>query len=107
MRLSAQEQQAIRKGIEQSLQKEGITHPFQVYLFGSRIHDNLKGGDIDLVMVVATSEEKSCLDRIHYKILSSIKGSLGDQKIDLLIACTDDLDQDPFLQNIRQDMVPL
>lgn len=107
MRLSLQEQQAIRKGIEQALQIAGITQPFQVYLFGSRIHDHLKGGDIDLLVVVATAAEKSRLDQIHYKILASIKGGLGDQKIDLLIACTDDLDQDPFLKSIRREMLPL
>ena len=57
----------------------------QVFLYGSRTQDDLKGGDIDLLVVF---NDHTSLDQFNSKIaycLASIKSSaeIGDQKIDL------------------------
>lgn len=51
-----------------------------VYLFGSRVHDHLKGGDIDLLVI---SNRLSIMDKIHIK--QCICDAIGEQKIDLVV----------------------
>lgn len=75
-------------------------HHAELRLYGSRVHDSLKGGDIDLLLLI----EDSCVaeqltEKKHY-LLSSIKSLLGDQKIDLTVAIKTAVKQDPFLQMI-------
>ena len=54
----------------------------KVYLFGSRIDDAQKGGDIDLCIdsEVANKFQKKI------KFLSALKQRIGDQKIDVIIS---------------------
>ncbi len=52
----------------------------QVYLYGSRTDDLLKGGDIDLLIISSCFSFKDKL-----KIKSELYHQLGEQKIDLLI----------------------
>ncbi|MFT4929780.1 MAG: putative nucleotidyltransferase [Phenylobacterium sp.] len=51
----------------------------EIYLFGSRVDDNAKGGDIDL-LVVSTIIDFA----IKIKILAQLMIKLGEQKIDLV-----------------------
>ena len=53
----------------------------KVYLFGSRVDDSRRGGDIDL-LVRTTSAKKGILDRV--RMASRIKSLIGDQKIDII-----------------------
>ena len=53
----------------------------KIYLFGSRVDDTKKGGDIDLYLVVY---EKSNLFRKKLKFLAKIKKEVGEQKIDVV-----------------------
>lgn len=53
----------------------------EIYLFGSRIDDNKKGGDIDLYMVL--DEHKNLFEK-KIKFLSRVKKELGEQKIDIV-----------------------
>jgi len=53
----------------------------EIYLFGSRVDDAKKGGDIDLYLVV---QEHSNLFEKKIKFLSRIKRELGEQKIDIV-----------------------
>ena len=64
----------------------------RVYLHGSRVRDDLKGGDIDLIVV---SEQLGFSDKIT--LLAEIKNRIGDQKIDLRIARSHELSTDLFL----------
>ncbi len=54
----------------------------QVYLFGSRVNDSKKGGDIDLYIETDIKEE---LLEKRIKMLSSLYTIIGEQKIDLII----------------------
>ena len=53
----------------------------EIYLFGSRVDDSKKGGDIDLYLVV---KDKSDLFRKKLQFLAKIKKELGEQKIDVV-----------------------
>jgi predicted nucleotidyltransferase len=51
-----------------------------VYLFGSRVDDSARGGDLDLLVL---SREISLWDRLD--ILAALHRTLGEQKIDLIV----------------------
>jgi len=53
----------------------------RVILFGSRVDDNLKGGDIDLYLIL--NQQPHFLDKP--KFLSKLKRKIGEQKIDVVI----------------------
>ncbi|MBV5277912.1 MAG: nucleotidyltransferase domain-containing protein [Campylobacteraceae bacterium] len=53
----------------------------EIYLFGSRVDDSKKGGDIDLYFVL---KEHSDLFEKKIKFLSRVKRELGEQKIDII-----------------------
>lgn len=89
MRLTNQEKNSI---VECILRKDGAA---QVFLYGSRLDDNLKGGDIDLLIL---SESLSFRDKID--LLIELKDLLGDQKIDLSVKSHDAAVSDPFFAHI-------
>ena len=77
-----------------------------LYLYGSRTRDDLKGGDIDLLLIV-NSQIANKLSEEKYKILTRIKKNIGEQKVDLIIATTEELKNDPFLQTLSESLVLL
>ena len=54
----------------------------EIYLFGSRTNDTLKGGDIDLFIVPATYNN---LTEKKIDFLVKLKRSIGEQRIDVVI----------------------
>lgn len=72
----------------------------ELRLYGSRVNDALRGGDIDLLLLV---EKPALLDalraRKHY-LLADIKNRIGDQKIDLTLASPKELEEEAFLKVI-------
>ncbi len=89
MRLSLSEIDIIKKTIL------NLDADAQIYLYGSRLDKNLRGGDIDLFVI---SEKLEFKDKLS--ILVDIKMVLGDQKIDLSIKSEAQINQDPFFQQI-------
>lgn len=75
MRLSSRYQSVIKKYFNQ------FFNDGEIYLFGSRVDDTKKGGDIDLYLVL--KEHTSLFDK-KIKFLSRIKRELGEQKIDVI-----------------------
>jgi predicted nucleotidyltransferase len=73
-----------------------------IYLFGSRARDDLKGGDIDLLIVSATIGFSAKLN-----ILVAIKTAIGEQKIDLKIVAPAQLAIDAFAQRVLPDAIRL
>ena len=53
----------------------------KVYLFGSRLDNTKRGGDIDL-FIRTDEEKKGVLARI--RMIAQLKYLLGDQKIDII-----------------------
>jgi len=54
-----------------------------IYLFGSRVDDSKKGGDIDLYL--ENKVDKSCFEK-KIEFLTDLQEIIGEQKIDLVIA---------------------
>jgi len=75
MRLSQHYIDVIKKNFKLFFKKGDI------FLFGSRVDESKKGGDIDLYLVV---EDHQNLFEKKIKFLSRIKRELGDQKIDVV-----------------------
>ena len=73
----------------------------ELRLYGSRVHDELKGGDIDLLLLVEQSAVTTALYEQKHYILAAIKKLLGDQKIDLLITDRKKVNEDSFLKMIE------
>ncbi len=74
MRLSDQEQAEIRQAITR------IDGQAAIYLYGSRVDDAAKGGDIDLLVLSSHIDLMAKLD-----ILAQLHKALGERKIDLAI----------------------
>ena len=93
MRLKESEQHAIRSTIE-SLDKDAA-----VYLFGSRVDDAKKGGDIDLLVMSGklTPDDKRTIKIKLYDLI-------GEQKIDIVLASDD---SEPFVKLVLERAVKL
>jgi hypothetical protein len=76
-------------------------------LYGSRVDDQRKGGDIDLLLLVNNPKVKSELLSKKHLLLARMKEFIGDQKIDLKIADVIELEQDAFLKLIYPQSVQL
>jgi hypothetical protein len=97
MRLNHSEIAGIKKAIVEFIPHEN----FQLFLFGSRIDESKKGGDIDLLLIVDESFKDDLLRQKHM-LLAEIKDAIGDQKVDLIIATAQEITQDPFLESIQK-----
>lgn len=96
MRLTSQEVKNLIKALDKFIGKNAA----ELRLFGSRTNDQLKGGDIDLLLLIHDPQLKyDLIMRKHY-LLAEIKFLLGDQKIDLKIADNTEVQTDSFLQLI-------
>ena len=103
MRLTQAEIDAIVLAITPFLSKKNA----ELRLYGSRVHDNLKVGDIDLLLLV---DHDPCADTIKLQkhlLLSHIKKQLGDRKIDVLIASRDTIETDTFITMIFPESIIL
>jgi predicted nucleotidyltransferase len=84
MRLKDFEQEAILSTVK------CLDNNASVYLFGSRVDDTKKGGDIDLLVL---SNSLTREDKRTIKI--KLNELLGEQKIDIVLAADD---SDPFVK---------
>lgn len=64
-----------------SLGKEIFGDEIKIYLLGSRINDNLKGGDIDLMI----ESNKHIDKKMKIEFFSNIYKNVTERKIDLII----------------------
>lgn len=80
MRLKQTEIDAIKKVTRMVFGKNANT-----MLFGSRIDDSKKGGDIDLCIQYQPKEQTDNIIGLKIKFLVQLKKIIGDQKIDVLI----------------------
>ena len=78
MRIQAEEQQAITEAIAK------FDREASVYLFGSRVDDAKKGGDID-ILVISDKIDKGSLYLIEEEVFKRIE----EQKIDFVLTGTD------------------
>ncbi|WKZ71049.1 MAG: nucleotidyltransferase domain-containing protein [Melioribacteraceae bacterium] len=62
--------------------KELFGENSQVYLFGSRVDDNKRGGDIDIY--IETNQKTNIFEK-KIEMLKLLHDYLGEQKIDIVI----------------------
>lgn len=74
-----------------------------IYLFGSRVDDSKKGGDIDLYI---DTPENTDLHEKKLEFILDIKSKIGEQKIDLVISKdkTRTIEQEALKKGIKMDI---
>lgn len=77
MRLTPFERQTIRETA-----RSHFGENCAAYLFGSRTRDDLRGGDIDLLIETGFNEPVEYAKKLAFR--SHLKSRIGDQKIDVL-----------------------
>ena len=90
MRLTEKEISAIKNNILP------FDHEAKIYLFGSRVNDTEKGGDIDILVI---SDKIGFIEKI--KIRTGIFKEIEEQKLDLIVK--KDFN-DVFVQMIEPDL---
>lgn len=61
----------------------------KVWLFGSRVDDRRRGGDIDLLVCpAATHVMPSLASKVRF--LNKLEGRIGERKVDVVVEATDD-----------------
>jgi predicted nucleotidyltransferase len=78
MRLTTEQAETIRQKA-----KARFGTSARVWLFGSRVDDNARGGDIDLLVHTATVPENAFRQSVALE--TDLQLALGDQKIDILL----------------------
>jgi predicted nucleotidyltransferase len=79
MRLTDQQRSIIRTTVTETF---GATA--DVWLFGSRVDDNKRGGDIDL-LIETDQVDVNAIARSEITFLTKIQMKMGEQKIDVLL----------------------
>jgi predicted nucleotidyltransferase len=74
MRISAKDCSSIKKYLQACIPNS------EVFLFGSRVNDMAKGGDIDLLLITQEKVPLVLLNRVRRLIINEI----GEQKIDIV-----------------------
>ena len=97
MRISLQERSSIRRATE-----EVAGAGARALLFGSRVHDDLRGGDSDLLVELPAPAEDAL--GLSVRIAARIQRQIGLRRIDVLIADPASPDS-PLLRQARQDAV--
>ena len=101
MRLSAQDRLAIR-----SAATEVAGPDVQVYLFGSRTRDELRGGDIDLLVELPAPRSSQERLQVSVRTAARLQRLIGERKIDVLVA--DPLTPEtPLLRAAREQAMAL
>jgi predicted nucleotidyltransferase len=95
MRLTQFEQQTIRETVLSFLPDA------KVYLYGSRVDDAKRGGDIDLMIVDPQPIPRKTIGQIRWKLWEM----LGEQKIDILGEQENNLST--FARMISFDALPI
>ncbi len=78
MRLRKNQQQIIRKTVREIFGPDATA-----YLFGSRVDDSARGGDIDLLVRLEKPQVET--ERKILRLVARLQIRLGDQPIDVLL----------------------
>ncbi len=102
MRLTAEQIQAIRDSVCAALGNDA-----SVWLFGSRVDDTRRGGDIDLLVrpppELGADPEQAFLAKL--RLLAELKRRLGERKVDVIFETP--LDSRSIVLIARQTGIPL
>ena len=93
MRLSEKELEVLKFAFDK------LGKSYRLYLFGSRVDDSKRGGDIDL-LVVSNELTKKDLRKVRIEFFKHF----GEQKIDIVL---DNGEYNPFIKLIKQKAIEL
>ncbi len=79
---------------------------WEVYLYGSRTNPNLRGGDIDLLVVIPQDQVPNP-HVLDYQLVNRIKKVIGDRRIDLSLVSLEQCALDPFYKLIWPGAIKL
>lgn len=98
MRLSQQYRSVIKKNTSEIFGSHA-----EIFLFGSRVDDTKKGGDIDLYIIPNTQDTLANFFDKKITFLSAVKAVIGEQKIDVVISkdITRSIEQEAMQTGIR------
>jgi uncharacterized protein len=101
MRLTDEQRDAIREAVRRRFGPDA-----KVFLFGSRVDDARRGGDIDLLVELPTADPGigSTIDA-KLMTLTDIQRRIGERKIDLVVAYPQS--DKPIIINARRQAVPV
>ncbi len=100
MRLTTKEISTIKQQV-----KNVFGYQAQVYLFGSRVDNEKRGGDIDLFIKGAEEEKYSLENKIRF--LVEVKKEIGDQKIDVVFDNESTRQRMKFYNSVQKSKVLL
>lgn len=100
MRLSSFEQNIIKK-----LSIEYLGENSKIYVFGSRVDDDKRGGDIDLFVSCESRTALNLENKIQY--LAAVKQAIGEQKIDLVFDTETTRRKTSFYNSISEQKIEL
>jgi predicted nucleotidyltransferase len=101
MRLTLQERQIIKSSV-----KEIMGSQADVWLFGSRVDETKRGGDIDLLV---EADLQNPLDRVRKKsqLWAKLQQQLGEQRIDIILTSIKPIEQRRIEQVAKESGVRL
>lgn len=85
MRITVIEKKAISSSAKQIFGSDT-----KVVLFGSRVNDAKRGGDIDLLIIPPLDSVRSEFFKKKFQFIVKVLDRIGDQKIDVIIKYPDD-----------------
>lgn len=96
MRLTSKEVSAIKDFFKSNLKE----FTYSLYLFGSRVDDAKRGGDIDLLLKVK-SKDFNQIKKIKSQLKFDLEYTLGEQRVDLTVCTDETLEHDEFLSSLN------
>lgn len=96
MRLNSNEIQIIKKVINE------FANEYELYLHGSRLDDDLKGGDIDLFLIFPDKIYSNIITKKHY-LESQLSLQLREQKIDVTFLSKTSSVNNDFFKNSQKN----
>lgn len=98
MRLQANEVDAIRQAA-----RHAFSPGTAVFLFGSRLRDEARGGDVDLLVETPEALSPEDLVRRRTRFISRIYQALGEQRIDVVITARGQQDSRAVVLRAKRD----
>lgn len=102
MRLTDKEVTQIKKSMRQFPE----TANCKLFLFGSRLADNKRGGDIDLLLLCPEDQFSELLAK-KFLIKATLEFDLDDQRVDLTLVTQKRIKEDLFLSQVFADALEL